>query len=197
MCFHFFSKSKGRILAELRVSFKSTYFKKYLRTTASDISYILHKKLNKIIQEPNWLSVSFWNIKSLYFTYYYSYSFVLSLTVIRCHSLSFFCHSLSLVVIRSITRCQSLYHSLPLVVIRCNTCCHSLPPVVIRCTARWHLLSLLVPLACLFINDLFVKQSIFKFLKELRNLLNFVTDIFAPWKFVTITVTVPQITVFV
>ena len=72
--------------------------------------------MNTIIQEPDWPSVSFWNIKSLYFTYCRSYSFVLSLAVIHCHFLL-------LVVIR----CHSLY--------------------------QW-LLSLVVPIAYLFINDL-------------------------------------------
>ena len=135
----------------MRVSFKSIYFKKHLRTAASDISYILRKKLNKIIQEPNWLSVLFWSIKSLYFTYYYSYSFVLSLTVIRCHSLSFlslvvtYCHSLSfvvsLVVNHCTTRCHSLSFDVTLVVIRCNTRCHSLSfdvPLVGTCCHSWY-----------------------------------------------------------
>ena len=96
--------------------FKSTYFETHLRTAVTDSSYILHKKLNKIIQEPDWLFVSFWNIKSRYFSYPHLFSFVLSLAVIRCHSLSFFgtrCHSLSLVAIRS----HLLYHSLSFAVI--------------------------------------------------------------------------------
>ena len=70
-------------------NFKNTYFDKYLRTAGSDSSYILQRKLNKIIQEPDWPSrlsfCFFWNIKSLYFTYSYSYSFDLSLPVIHCH----------------------------------------------------------------------------------------------------------------
>ena len=85
----------------------------------------------------------FQNIKLLYFTYSHSYLFVLSLLVIRCHSLSFFvirCHWLSPV--------HSLYHSSPL--------------VVIRCTNRSHSLSLDVRLVCLFINDLLSLYSLIK-----------------------------------
>ena len=111
--------------------------KKHHRMAVSSSSYILHRKLNKIIQEADWPSrLAFcliWNIKSLYFTYSHSYSFVLWLAVIRCHSLSFFltrCHSLSLVVTCYTTRCHSLYHSLsfvvPLDITRCTTPCHSL-----------------------------------------------------------------------
>ena len=40
-------------------SFKNNYFEKHLRTAAFDRSYILHRKLNKIIQEPQWPFVSF------------------------------------------------------------------------------------------------------------------------------------------
>ena len=124
--------------------FKNTYFEKHLQTVVSDSSYILHKKLNKIIQGPDWPFVSIWNIKSLNFTYSHLLSFVLSLAVIRCHSLSFFvtrcyllslfvihCHSLSLAVIRNnlfsfvvthcTTSCHPLYRSLSFVVICCLT----------------------------------------------------------------------------
>ena len=38
---------------------KNTYFEKHLRTAASDSSYILLKKLNEIVEEPDCLSVSF------------------------------------------------------------------------------------------------------------------------------------------
>ena len=75
-------------------------------------------------------------------------SFISSLAVIRCHSLSFFvtrCHSLSLLVIHC--------HSLSLVVIRSHSLYHSLTLVVIRSTTRCLSLSLVVPLVCLFIND--------------------------------------------
>ena len=34
-------------------NFNNTYFEKHLRTATSDSSYILHRKLNKIIQEPD------------------------------------------------------------------------------------------------------------------------------------------------
>ena len=108
----------------------------------------------------------FWNIKSLYLTYFHSYPFILSLTVINCHFLLFvvICwHSLSLVVIR----CHFLYRSLLLVVTQCTTRCHSLlfvvPLVVTRCYSlyhslsfiftRCHSLSLDVPIVCRFIND--------------------------------------------
>ena len=140
-------------------NFKNTYFEKHLRTAGSDSSYILHRKLNKIIQEADWPSrlafCFFWNIKSLYFTYSHSYSFVWSLSITRCHSLLLiviFCYSLSFVVIR----CHLLYHSLSLVVslvvisyttrcyslllvdIRRTTCCYSLSLVVIRCHSMYH-----------------------------------------------------------
>ena len=49
-------------------------------------------------------------------------------------------HSLSLVVIR----CHSLYHSLSLVIIRCHSLYHLLSLVVIRCHSLYHLLSLVV-----------------------------------------------------
>ena len=117
--------------------FKNTYFEKYLRTAASDSSYILHKKLNKIIQEPDWPFVS------------------ILLTLIRFHSV---CHSLSFAMthchflLHGVTRCHSFF-SLSSVVTRCTTRCYSLsfvvPLVVIRC----HSFSLVVPLVCLFINN--------------------------------------------
>ena len=109
------------------------HFEKHLPTVASDSSYILHKKLNTIIQEPDWPSVSFWNIKSLYFTYCRSYSFVLSLAVIHCHFLL-------LVVIRC--------YSLSFIVTHCTTRCHSLSLVVPVVVVTF------VPIAYLFINDL-------------------------------------------
>ena len=106
--------------------FKNTYFQKHLQTAASNSRYILHKKLSKIIQEPDWPSVSFSDINSLYFTYFHS----LSLAVICCHSLSFFA-----------TRCHLLY-SLSFIVTRC----HSLSFAITHCTTRCHSLSLVVPL---------------------------------------------------
>ena len=74
--------------------------------------------------------VSFWNLKSISFTFIHFHLLyhLLSLVVIHCHSLS-------LVV--------------PLVVTRC----YSFSFVVICCTTRYHSLSLDVPLVCLFIND--------------------------------------------
>ena len=125
-------------------NFKNNYFEKHLRTAGSDNSYVLHRKLNKIIQEADWPSrlafCFFWNIKSLYFTYSHSYSFVLSLAVIRCYSLPFFitrCHLLSLVVTCCNTSCHSLYRSysfaVPLDVIHCHSLSFAVPLVVIRC----------------------------------------------------------------
>ena len=40
-------------------NFKKTYFEKHLRAAPSDGSFILHRKLNKIIQEPDCHFVSF------------------------------------------------------------------------------------------------------------------------------------------
>ena len=107
-------------------NFRNTYFEKRLRRAASDSSHILYRKLNRIIQEPDWPFVS------------HSYAFVLSLSVIHCHSWSFL---------------VTLFHLLSLVVIRCHLLYHSLSLVVILCTTRCHSLSLDVPLVCLFIND--------------------------------------------
>ena len=93
----------------------------------------------------------------------------LSLVFIRCHSLyhllSFVvilcttrCHLLSFVVTRCTTRCHSLSLVVPLVVIRCH-----LSFVFTRCTTRfhslYHSLSLVVPLACFFINDQIIEFS--------------------------------------
>ena len=106
----------------------------------------MHKKFNKILQEPDWSFVSFWNLKSLYFICPNSFSFVIPLPVIGYHSLSFVitrCYSLSLVAFC----CHSLPLDLSLAVILYN-CCHSLslavPLVLICCTARCHSLSLVV-----------------------------------------------------
>ena len=63
-------------------------------------------------------------------------------------------HSFSLVVLLVVIRCHSLYHSLSLVVPPALIRCHSLSFGVTRCTTHCHSLSLEVPLACLFINDL-------------------------------------------
>ena len=85
-------------------------------------SYILQKKSSKILQEPDWPSVSLWNLQSLCFIRSHSFSFVLTLPAIRCHSLSLVitcCHSLLLVVTPRhsfVTRFVTLCHSLSLVV---------------------------------------------------------------------------------
>ena len=106
---------------------KNTYFEKHLRTAGSDSSYILQRKLNKIIQEADWPSrfvfCFFWNIKPLYFIYSYSYSFVVTHCTTRCYLLS-------------------------LIVIRCTTRCHSLSLVV----TRFHSMSVDGLLVCLFID---------------------------------------------
>ena len=122
-------------------------------------SYILHKKLNKILKEQDWHFVLFCDLKSLIvfaliyfhlFNHFLSFAITnfhfLSLIVIHCHLLLFvvicchsICHLLSFVVSRCTTRCHSLYHSLSYVVTL----------IIIRC----HSLSLDVPLAYLFIND--------------------------------------------
>ena len=80
---------------------------------------------------------------------------LLSLVVIRCHSLSFVvplvvtcCHLLSLF-------CHSLSPVVPLVVIRC----HSLSLVVLLVVNRCHSLSLDVLLVCLFISDPYFQTS--------------------------------------
>ena len=147
-------------------NFKNTYFEKHLQTADSDSSYILHRKLNKIIQEPDCpcrLDFSFFLKHKITLFYFLSYAFTRFIT--RCHSLSLiviFCYSLLFVVTRShslslvlplvvpfVTRCHSLYNSLsfvvPLDVIRC----HLLPFVV----SRWDSMSLDVPLVRLFISD--------------------------------------------
>ena len=118
--------------------FKNTYFEKDLRRAASDSSYILYKKLSKIYSGTRLAFCFIVKYIITVFTYSHSFSFVLSIAVMRCHSLSF-----------SITRCGS-FHSLSLVVTRCHSLYHSLlfvvPLVNIRCTTRCHSLSLVVPL---------------------------------------------------
>ena len=139
-------------------NFKDTYFEKHMRTAGFDSSYIMHRKSNKIIQEADWpsrLDYFFQNIKSPCFSYSRSYYFVLSLVVIRCHSMPCFDtrHFLSLavplVVTRCITHCYSLSCSMSFIVTRCHSLYHLLLFIVSRC----HSMSLDVPLACLFIND--------------------------------------------
>ena len=145
--------------------FKNTYFEKHLRTAGSLI-LVIYCKENWIklfrIGLPDWPFVSF-ETKSLYFTYYHSYSFVLSLAVNRCYSLSFFvtrCHLLSFVVTCCTTRCHSFYQTMSFVVSRCHSL-YNLLSFVTRC----HSMSLDVPLVCLFINDHYF--IIFCFLRHL------------------------------
>ena len=91
--------------------FKNTHLEKHLWTVPSDSSYILHKKVNKTIEQPDWPSVSFWNIKSLYFTYPHSATYSTYIRFItHCHSLSLtviFCYSLSFLITRFTTRCTT------------------------------------------------------------------------------------------
>ena len=111
-------------------------------------SYKLHKNWIKVFKNQTGLLFNL-KLKVTLFYVLSFFSFVLSLTVILCHSLSFFvtrCHSFSLAVIR----CHLLYHSLslfvPLVVICCHLLYHSLSfvathhqslsLVVTRCTTR-------------------------------------------------------------
>ena len=95
-------------------------------------NYILHKNVNKTIQEPDWhIWLAFCFILKLEITVlfalirFHSLHHLLSFAVTQCHLLSLVaisCHSLSFVL----TRFHSLYHSLSLVV----------PLVVIPCTSR-------------------------------------------------------------
>ena len=136
-------------------NFKNNYFEKHLGTAASDISYTLHRKLNKIIQESDWPFVSFETENhSILLTpirihlFYHSLSF----TITYCHFLLFVaipCHSLSLVVPLAVTRCHLFFSQfLSFAVTRCHSLYHSLSFVVTFC----HSLSLDVPLVCLFIK---------------------------------------------
>ena len=104
-------------------------------------------------------------------TRYHSLSLVVPLVVIRCHSMS-------RVVICCTTHCHSLYHSSSFVVTRCHSLYHSLSFVVTRCTTRRYLLSLDVPLVCLFINDLVIAvlNRCLKIKEQLR--LNYIVCVF-------------------
>ena len=122
------------------VNSKITYFQKHLQRAGSDSSYILHRKLitlfRKRIGLPDWPFASF---ETLYHcilltlirihSFYHSLSFAIThcyfllLVVICCHSLSL---AVPLVVTRCITRCHSLYHSMPFVVTRCHSLYHLL-----------------------------------------------------------------------
>ena len=83
-----------------------------------------------------------------------SFSFVVPLNIVCCHSLSFVvtrCHSLPLFVTCCTPHCHSLEFVVSLVVIQCHS--------VIRSQFLYHLL-LLVVTQCttLFINDLYLKS---------------------------------------
>ena len=100
-------------------------------------TYILHKKLNKILQESDWLFVLFCHLKSLYFICSHSFSFVVQLPVIRYHSLLSVitrCHSLSLDLSFVVTRCHSLSLDLSFVVTHCRYLSLFVPLVATRCT---------------------------------------------------------------
>ena len=114
-------------------NFKNTYFEKHLRTTASDSSYILHRKLFLLKQK---------------ITLFYLLSFAFISFITRCHSLLLiviFCYSLPFIV----TRCHSLSFVVPCCTNRCDSLSFVVPLVVIR----FHLLSIDVQLVYLFIND--------------------------------------------
>ena len=110
-------------------------------------SYILNKKLNKILQEPDRpfilkLKTTLFYLRSLVFVRFTTCCHSLWLIVICCHSFSFVltrCHSLLLVVLLFVTTYHSLHQPLSF--------------AVTRCTTRRHSLSLDVPLVCLFIYD--------------------------------------------
>ena len=89
--------------------------------------YIVLKKMNKNLQEPDWSFFSFWNLKSHYLAYSHWFSFI------WWHPLSFFCYSLAFAV----TCC----HLLSLLVIRCHLLRHvvlAVRLVVTCCTTRCH-----------------------------------------------------------
>ena len=134
-------------------NFMNTYFEKHLQTAGSDSSNILHitKLFRKRIGLPDWPL----NIKSLYFTYSYPYSFVLSLAVTHCN---FFrrCHLLSFDITCSTIPCNSLSLVASLVVIRCTTRCHSLSLVVIRCTTCYNSLSLVIRCHSIYHSSVFL-----------------------------------------
>ena len=121
-------------------NFKNTYFEKRLRTASSDISYTLHRKLNKIIQEPDWPFLLKHKI-----ILFYLLSFVFICFIPRCHYMSrivIFCYSLSFLVIRChslsfvVTCCTTRYPSKSLFMTHVVTCCHSLSLVVTRRTTH-------------------------------------------------------------
>ena len=110
-------------------------------------SYILHKKLNKIPQQPDGPFVAFWNLKSfiqchslLFFVRRYSLSPVVPFVVTRWTTRS----HISFVVILIIIPYHLLYQLLSLIVTWCTICCHSLSFVVTLCASLCHLLSLIV-----------------------------------------------------
>ena len=138
-------------------------------------SYIFHKKLNKILQEPDWpvaeyvvviYSIKNWVnssgtrlaccfILKLIITLFYVLS--LSFVVTRCHSLSLVvtnCHSLSLIVPLVVTLCHLLFYSLSFAVTRCTNRCHLLPFVVPLVDICCHALPFVVPLVVIRCHSL-------------------------------------------
>ena len=119
------------------------------RLLASDSSYILHRKLNKIIQEPEW---PFFLLKHKITPFYFlSFIFIrfntrrhspslIVIFVTCCHSLSLVfnhCHSMSLAPPLAVTRCHFLNQSWSIVVTRCHSLYHSLSVVVTLFTNDW------------------------------------------------------------
>ena len=110
---------------------------------------------------PNWPSISFWNLKSLYFTF----SHLLPLVVLfRCSRWTRYTQSLYsiVVLIRSLalTRCHSLYHTLSFVVICFTTRCHSLSLCCTTCCDSTYLPRLFCFINCYFNIINRIKQCI-------------------------------------
>ena len=107
------------------------------------------KDITEYIAVTYCIIISFWILKSHSFTFIrfhllcHSFSFVVSLVDIRCHSMLLVvvycqsCHSLSPVF----TRCHSFYQSLSFVVTRCTTrlsfCARSKLPVLFQGKRHW------------------------------------------------------------
>ena len=101
----------------------------------------------KYIRKQICLFVWVGTLKSLYFTYSHLLYHSLSFAITHCH---FLLH----LVTRFTTRCHSFCYSLSFIVLLVVISFHSFSFVVTRWTACCHLLSLDIPLVCLFINDL-------------------------------------------
>ena len=88
-------------------------------------TYLLHKKLNKILQGTDRLFVSIWNFKSLCFTCFDLSLFVVRLPVTCCHSFSLavtHCYSSPLVIIC----CHSFYKRWTISKVKCGNKCFNI-----------------------------------------------------------------------